>query len=360
MKILYAFNQDLNPYVEVLQAGLQAAGCPIETGTDRVWDEEQFDYDIVHIQWPETLFDWRVPSRIELLFLKQRLKQIHSRSRIVFTRHNAVSHHSNPQNAGIMTQLYDLCAAECDVMIHLGEATRRAALADPALCGKRHEMIPIPVYDELCAPHMGMDAADARRRLGIPPDQKVVLAFGNFRFEKERELVAGACRGLKNQGACLVAPKWHKPREYSFDLRHVMLSVRTLRKAVGAWSKGMKLRAKPRMTEEEVALYFTAADVVFLQRIDELNSGNLPMAFLFKNVVVGPDCHNIGDWCRVTGNPVFDAENINDARRALRRALELSDTDLGEKNHRFGMTHWSTRKLGREHAELYRKIYEGR
>ncbi len=358
MKILFAFNQDLNPYVAVLIRGLEAAGCPVDTGTEKFWAAGPFEPDIVHIQWPETLFDWRVPSAIEVEFLRRRLKEVHARAKIVYTRHNEVSHHANEGNAAILKELYSLVESECDVMVHLGEASRRECAARPELAGKRHVVIPIPVYDELYAPYLGMDGAEARRRLGLPPDRSIVLAFGNFRYEKEKRLVAGAVSGLRGRRVCLVAPKWHKAREYSFSPWHPMLALRSARKAVWAWGRGMKLGAKKTMFDEEVALHFAAADVVFIQRLDELNSGNVPMGFLFGKVVAGPDGGNIGEWLRETGNPVFDAKDPDSVRTALEKALELSSGDQGKKNRDFAMANWTTRKIGEELARLYRSICE--
>lgn len=357
MKILFAFNRDLNPYVDVVLSGLAAAGCPAETGTEKFWDDARFDHDIVHIQWPETLFDWRVPSAIEMIFLHRRLKEIHTRAKIVFTRHNEISHHANESNAAVLKDLYALCEEECDAMVHLGEASRAACVARPALADKRHAMIPIPVYEQLYAPHLGVTREEARRQLGLPLNRKVVLAFGNFRYEKEKELVTTACSGGSGPKICLIAPKWHKAREYSFSPQHPMLAFRSVKKVIWARRNGMKLGAKKNMPDEEVALHFAAADVVFVQRLDELNSGNIPMAFLFSLVVAGPDVGNIGEWLRTTGNPVFDAQRPDSVRTALEEALRLAATGQGEKNQAFAMANWTTRQIGEAHARLYKDLH---
>lgn len=360
MKILFAFNRDLNPYVEVLAAGLAAAGCPVDMGTEKFWDAGRFDHDIAHIQWPETLFDWRTPSAIEMEFLRRRLKEIHARATIVHTRHNEESHHVRADNAAILKELYSLVESECDVMVHLGEASRRDCAARPGLAGKRHVVISIPVYDELYAPHLGMGREEARGRLGLPRGRKIVLAFGNFRHEAEQRLVADAVAGLQGHRVCLVAPKWHKAREYSFSPAHPMLALRTARKAAWAWRRGMELGARKAMGDEEVAWHFAAADVVFIPRVDELNSGNVPMGFLFGKVVVGPDVGNIGEWLRATGNPVFDAADPESVRSALADALRLAGGDQGEKNRAFALANWTTRKIGGELAQLYRSLHAER
>ncbi len=360
MKILIAFNRDLNPYVEVLAAGLAAAGCPVDMGTEQFWSENLFGHDVVHIQWPETLFDWRVPSVIEMEFLRRRLKEIHARATIVYTRHNEVSHHVRADNAAVLKDLYSLVESACDVMVHLGEASRRDCAARPGLAGKRHVVIPIPVYDELYAPHLGMTREEARGRLGLPQGRKIVLAFGNFRHEAERRLVADAVAGLQGHRVCLVAPKWHKARDYSFSPVHPMLALRSARKAAWAWRRGWRLDAKKIMSDEDVARYFAAMDVVFIPRVDELNSGNVPMGFLFGKVVVGPDVGNIGEWLRATGNPVFDAADPESARSALVEALRLAEGDQGGKNRVFAGANWTTRKIGGELAQLYRSLHAER
>ena len=105
-----------------------------------------------------------------------------------------------------------------------------------------------------------------------------------------------------------------------------------------------------------MATYFCASDVVFIQRRDDLNSGNIPMAFLFKKVVVGPDTGNIGEILKSTGNPVFDSQNSLSVRNALQAALNLSKTDLGRKNYDYAMTHWRSAQIGAMHASFYRTL----
>lgn len=357
MKILFAFNRDLNPYVNVVMNGLAQAGCPVESGTEEFWNAARFDHDIIHIQWPETLFDWRVPTPIELLFLRQRLQDVKRRAKLVYTRHNEVSHHANESNAAILGELYTLLETECDVMIHLGEASRNACLKRPELRDKIHVVIPIPVYDELYAPYAGLAPSQARRRLGIPLNRKIVLAFGNFRFEREQTLVTEAFLAQTDRRVHLLAPKWHKPRDYSFELKHPMLFLRSLRKAAWGWSHRMDLGAKKSISDEEVALYFAAADVVFIQRVDDLNSGNIPMAFLFKKVAVGPDSGNIGEILEATGNPVFTTQDPASPGRALMQALELSARNHGGNNFNYAMEHWTSRQIGAAHAALYHTLF---
>ncbi|MBM9538186.1 hypothetical protein [Desulfobulbus alkaliphilus] len=357
MKVIFPFNRDLNPLVSLLISGLRDAGCFVDQGTMMFWDRTLFDYDIVHIQWPETLFDWRIPTEIELILLRQRLQEIRQRAKIIYTVHNRESHHANSESAAILKELYTLVEQECDVMVHLGEASKAEYQNRPEFTRQQHVMIPIPVYDALYSQFLSVTPKEAKGRLGVPQNKKIVLAFGNFRYEQEKQLVLSAVSALKKRHFCLVAPKWYKAHEYFFSFIYPMLSLRSARKYFWAWRNGLKLGVKKTMSDEEVALYFTAADVVFIQRVDELNSGNIPMAFLFRKTVLGPDQGNIGQWLRLTGNPVFDPVDNFSLQSALENALKLSDTDKGEENYTFAMTHWLTKKICMEHEILYKSVF---
>ena len=356
VNVLFAFDGDLNPYVDVVRAGLAAAGRPTDAGTDKFWSDALFRHDVVHVQWPETLFGWRAPTADEMARLRRRLREIQPRARIVLTRHNAVSHLATAKNAAIFRELYELVESACDAMIHMGETSRAQCAGQPHLRGKRHVTIPLPVFDELYAPYLNVSRAEARRRLGLPTHRKIVLAFGNFRNDGEKKLVESTWRALGDPQAFLVAARWHSPRTYGFSPRHPLCLLRSMREAVRARWRHMRLEPTRDCTGEEVALGVAAADAVFIQRLDDLNSGNLPMAFLFRKAVAGPAGGNIGAWLRKTDNPVFDPQDPDSCRLALQRALELAAAGKGEENHAYAMAHWSTKQVGAAHARLYDEL----
>jgi hypothetical protein len=86
--------------------------------------------------------------------------------------------------------------------------------------------------------------------------------------------------------------------------------------------------------------YFCAADVVLIQRLDILNSGNLPMAFHAGKVVVGPDVGNVGEILRETGNFTFDPHDMRNAVSALQKAL--TETTIGKENRTYATEHWAS------------------
>lgn len=356
MKTLLAFNQDPNPYVKVIQQGLSAAGVTVERSTAPFWTGKGHEYDLIHFQWPETLFDWRVPSRIELEFLRLRLQELRGKVPLVYTYHNAVSHHQTSENQDILQELFKMLADSADVVIHLGETTAAAARRDPQWCRKKHVVIPHPVYEEHYADWLPYSKEQARKELGLPNDKQILLAFGNFRYPSEHQLIESSYPRIRSRQTLLYAPKWFRPQDVGFSPLQPLFCLRSLWKFYRAKRMGMRILANKTIPDLQVLQSFAAADLVVLPRPEDMNSGNLSMGFLFAKVVVGPRQGNIGYWLETSGNPVFDPSDPDDVARALQEGLDLSRTDKGEENKAYALKNWNTRLIGKAHADLYHEL----
>lgn len=84
-----------------------------------------------------------------------------------------------------------------------------------------------------------------------------------------------------------------------------------------------------------------------------LNSGVVPMAFLFGRGVVGPDSGNVGELLRVTANLVFSPSDQGSVNSMLRSAMNMDLDDLGAKNRRYADKYLHPDKI----AGLYAKCY---
>ena len=92
---------------------------------------------------------------------------------------------------------------------------------------------------------------------------------------------------------------------------------------------------------KDTSLLFSAADIVFIQRKQILNSGNLPMGFAAGKVVVGPQVGNVGEILKSTGNPTFNPDNEQSVVEAVKKGLALVKQGLGERNKNFALSQWS-------------------
>lgn len=97
-----------------------------------------------------------------------------------------------------------------------------------------------------------------------------------------------------------------------------------------------------------------------IPRKDILNSGNIPLAFLYHKVVVGPDTGNNGELLAITGNPSFDPDDREDIVRALETGARYAFYEHGEANYDYAIDNMNIKKTGREYAQVYKDAINGR
>ena len=117
---------------------------------------------------------------------------------------------------------------------------------------------------------------------------------------------------------------------------------------------------EPLIPDEQLPCYLAAADVVFIQRTDILNSGNVPLALSFGRVVTGPASGNIGGLLAETGNPAFDPAAPRSVDIALERAARLSATDQGARIRAYAQEHFGIGRIAAMYGGLYERLYDGK
>ena len=165
-------------------------------------------------------------------------------------------------------------------------------------------------------------------------------------------MVWEACRALKTENLRLLAPRFFSRYFWKGSI------VPTLREwAYRRTFKGIKaVLGGPRVPASDIPDFFNAADVVLIQRRHILNSGNVPMAFYFGKIVVGPDVGNVGEWLRATGNPVFDPGRPESVAVALEAGLRLAEGGFGETNRAYADSELSPARAARRHLEAYASV----
>ena len=348
MKILFPCDVDPNPFVRTLADEMRARGHRVDQGVDFFWNSAE-RYDIVHFQWPNAVFRWNDADVTDARIAEALGRIAFFRSggaRILITRHNERPHWANPQ----LTKLYEAIEGACDTVVHLGEASVRSAKALPHMAKLKHVVVPHHIYP-------GIDRAvsreAARARLGIADGARVMLAFGAFRNDEERLLALQAAADCRVR---LLAPRLFqfpvRRKGQGVDWTEFRRRLRFLR--FGVFS------ANRMVSDEDLPNYFAAADAVFLQRIGTLNSGNLPMAYSFGKVVIGPDCGNIGEILRTTGNPTFDPKDAKSVATAVRRGFELAAAGKGAENRARAEADWRVGKVVSWLLAAYDPAKEGR
>ena len=383
----------INHFVSSLGNALQKQGCEVVYGWERLWTDDVLECDIVHFQWPEFIFgsDRKHISDEEVERLRLRLVLLREKEIKVFLQiHNLKPHGNQDKN---VLRLYELLYQHADVMVHMGKYSRD--LLQPQYPNAQHVVIPHHIYDEIYS--FDYTREEARERLHIPLDRQVVLSFGKFRNEQERNFILSLknkCSSwppapLKGEKAteCATTPT-HRTATNTLVTKEkatecattpplggrganspIFLMPGFYRESLHTWNpkklvtrlyhtlcyrlKGIKF-CNEVIPSDLMQCYFCAADVVLLQRLDILNSGNLPMAFAAGKVVVGPNVGNVGQILNETGNFTFDPHDIKSAESALQKAL--TETTKGKENKTYATEHWSSDLIATTLLKYYQQL----
>ena len=345
----------INHFVSSLGNALQKLGCEVVYGLNLLWTDEVLGYDIIHFQWPEGLFGLfgHQVTDEELKRVNQRLVWLKEHGKKLFyTCHNLKPHKNKNEN---LLRLYELIYSNADYVQHLGDYS--CELLQSQYPNARHVVIPHHIYDNVLS--FSVTQQEARQRLHLPQDKKIILSFGKFRNNKERQFVLSIknkCnhsplfgRGAGGE-AFFLMPGFYRETLHTWNpIKFITRLYHTIRYKL----KGIRF-CNEAIPDDLMQCYFCAADVVLIQRLDILNSGNLPMAFHAGKVVVGPDVGNVGEILRETGNFTFDPKHTERAIDALKNALEA--TSRGGKNKTYATEHWSSERIAASLLKYYQQI----
>ena len=343
MKVLFCVPLSTsNPYVKTLAEGLRSCGVDTVIGCKEFWNED--DFDIIHFQWPEAVFDWVFKvSEAEVELFHKRIEYLKCQGvKIFITCHNLKPHIGTDK--GVLS-LYGLIYSYCDVFVHLGEYSREILSKDYP--NAKHVIIPHHIYDTIYK--FDLNKSDCQKELGLDPNSFNILCFGEFRTDEEREFIIKLMKVGKDKGWCFITPGFYKKRIITKHISEFPSRIARYMKY-----KYMGIKFSTHFIDDcLLEKFFTACDVVMIQRQSILNSGNLPMAFYAGKVVVGPDTGNVGYILRKTENPVFVPRSLESAKESIQQAEILFKEGKGSQNRIIAEKEWSTQVVVEQLSSLY-------
>ncbi|MHB8856630.1 MAG: glycosyltransferase [Bellilinea sp.] len=262
-KFLYPGKSDQDPSIDALSVPAKFLLDPLYPWT---WEQARREIirskpDLVVFQWWTTF--WAPTFGI----LARGLTRAGIKS--IFLIHNVLPHETRPWDQLLVK--YALSAT--DSFITLSETQRQ--IVNKLFPRAKVECTPIPVY-QLSA-DTKVDPAEAKLRLGIPPERKVALFFGIVRPYKGLRLLVEAAGMLKRQGNpvhLLIAGEfWEDAEEY-----------RKLIRAEGI--EGWVTIDNRYVPNEEVPFFFCAADVFVAPYVGGTQSAAVKLAMGFGMPVV--------------------------------------------------------------------------
>ncbi len=355
MRVLIPFHAPDAALIHDLAAALRSRPDidAVDVSLDRFWDADlerptSTTPDVVAVHWPEAFFRWQEPDGDAVRRLSSRLRAWKRHACLIATAHNwGVHYRESEQFDALFRAVYD----EIDGLIHFGEASVEAFQHRfPALRDTPAAVIPLPVYGRSFRKRW--DQEEARAVLGVRQDAFVCLSLGKLRHDRELVLLLDGFRGLKHpRKQLIIAGRARPPRGI---LR------RWWRLAVLKWHPRVRTRLGSHIPNDEVCQWVSAADVVVIPRYAVLNSGSVPLGFMFGKVVVGPDSGVVGEVLAETGNPRFVPGDPEALARALQHAVDLVAEGQGEANRRHSSEHWSLPRVAEQTAGFYERVLSRR
>lgn len=334
MKILITSEYNSrNTYVKDIVDELRAY-TDVETEVINFWKSDTF-YDIIHIQWPEELFEWKTIIEEDLKKLIKRIKYLREKgSKIVLTLHNKIPHRSQ---TSFDEQLYKYLYNEADIIVNLGK------YSCSFYPNKKNVVIYHPNYDK----HIKIERLK-------PSNEITFLSFGNIRrIEEEQQIINGFLKAKIPNSKLIVSNSiigknpYYKEGKLSIKKWLYIIYLKRLR------SKNI-LFINKKLNQDEINFYFNNADIIISPRIDNLNSGVVFLGFSFGKPVVGPNVGNIGEFLRMTNNPTFEPRNSNSVASALKNAIQ--NKNIGKQNSQFSKEFLNADKIAFEHYKLYQEL----
>jgi len=319
VKIFLPFKKDGNPYLEEIAA--HSSSVFVYGSLEDCSPE----YDIVNIHWPEALFGWLEPSEEDLVKLEQSIIEWKRHSVLVYTKHDFTRIKGLTPN---FRKLFKLIEKHTDVFLHLGEYSRQ--FYSKRFPEALHKILYHPLYRSYFKLR---SKQEARRELGIDQEALVVIAPGQIRFHKERDLVLNAFRDLKIKEKVLIATNMRSEIRYDFPGRVRLKRILNIRNVLvnrfrNKYRPPKYLFNYERLNYEKFGLRMAAADIVLIPRIEMLNSGNVFLGLTFNKVLVGPNTGNIGFQLTELGFPVFEPGTRSSVKNALIKAVNLNNEDF--------------------------------
>ena len=329
-----------NPIIRILAHGIASESFLVDTDVQCFWERKQ-RYDIIQIHFPEIFFystNNRLPTKEFGAYMSETLQYWEkSGSKIVFTKYDETTHYVKSRD--VRTYLFDVIEKEADAIVHPGYFTKNRIVKEQSASNQLHVVIPQIIFDTYY--QCSISQAEARQALGIDEKYRVVLAFGTFRHEEENLLVKKAFEQLDDPDKYLFAPAWFH------DGWHEYMNTQITVDGNCRLGKGV-------VDRDMLPYCFAASDVVFIQRIRNLNSGNIQMGFFFNKTVVGPAIGNITELLDNVNNFSFDPFDPLSVLKALEKGLERSR--FRQVNEAYAREHWNTSKICGQYQQLYQQL----
>jgi glycosyltransferase involved in cell wall biosynthesis len=300
--------------------------------------------DVIHVHWTEPyIASGHAISRMKVERTLVELRLARRRGcRLVWTAHDLFRHDRVP-DPGEHRFLRGLAGLSDAVIVHCASAVDAlvAALDLGPPARQRLHVIPHGHYGGRYPDTLSR--ADARARLGLPDEARVVTFVGWVReYKGVRELVEAVAR-VDDPSLRLVVAGRAVDEAYAAALHRLARADPRVRLELGF------------VPDEDLQVYLRAADVVAAPFLEVFTSGSVLLAMSFGRAVIAPRRGCVADTVDDAGGLLYDAADADGLERALRQSLTADLAAMGRHNEA-SLDRFAWPRIAAATLEVYERV----
>ena len=296
-------------------------------------DSDVSNVSKILINWPEQLFDWKEPSNYQIEKLEKKLSEWRSKDIIIYyLLHNERPHSGLTER---YNKLYNLILSYSFTIVHFGFYSRdkyKGHYPD-----KNHVVIEHPLYIKSFDFY---NKISVRKDLNIPTNKLVLFTPGKIRNDEERRLLIKAFNYIPTNDKILIAPRMHFKRlnlnfkgrvrlKKIIDVNDILFRLMNFRLLKNCFYFSNRF-----LEPNELSKYMSAADIIFIPRLNSLNSGLVYLAASYNKMAVGPDIGNIGETLTKFNQIKYVPGNNKSLKAAMTQSIKKSGNSIEYSNSR--------------------------
>ena len=299
-------------------------------------------YDVIHFHWPDGYINlpglMKSSQRIALIALIITVARIRG-TKIVWTVHNIVPHDSYHKK--LSRRFMNWFVHHCDGFIFMSEQSKERFVGHYRLEKDiAFAIIPHGHYRSSYPPEINQ--AEAKKQLGIPETQKVLLAFGMIKPYKNMDQLVKLFTAAKLTGYSLIIAGNPETPEIAAELKQLK---------AGHPDIHLFLTFIP---DDEIHIYHSAADIVILPYKTILNSGALILALSFNKPVIAPHVGAFASLQKELGHDWIASYQAELDVATL--ACAITALEQAQRPATCPLTNYDWDKLGEQTLAFYRNL----
>jgi glycosyltransferase involved in cell wall biosynthesis len=186
---------------------------------------------------------------------------------------------------------------------------------------------------------------DARRKLGIPLNKKVILSFGLIKkYKGHIELIEAFERLKIDDLLCLIVGSGSQDTETTKYIKNKSKQLNNL------------IIIDKYIPKDEIQIYFNASDIVVLPYRNITQSGIIPLAYSFSKPVIATNVGVLSEMIKneITGL-IIPSNNIDLLANSINKMLKMDYKQMGINAYNESRK-YSWEKLAKQTKKIYSKL----